>query len=130
MMSCQGAIRCKDDVAAIEGIRRFIPFGNAQADIGPGCLGRSGYILQVLADDDGLVIIAFPVRPFSIRPAADSKAESQAIGITWDQRLRKNDELCPIPTGFFDLMDDLLQRRLFIEKYRRSLYDSSAQFLF
>ena len=103
MMSCQSAIRCKDDVAAIEGIRRLVPFRNAQADIGPGGLGRSGYILQVLADDDGLVIIAFPVCPFSIRPAADSKSESQAIGITWDQRLGKNDELCPLLAGSFDL---------------------------
>ena len=129
-MGGQCAVRRKDDVAAIQGIRRLVPFGNAQADISPSGLSRSGDVLQVFTDDNGLVIIALPVCPFSIRPAADSKAESQAIGITWDQRLRKDDELCPIPTGFFDLMDDLLQRRLFIEKYRRSLYDSGAQFLF
>lgn len=58
MMSRQRAVRCQDDIAAIQGIRRFIPFGNTQADISPGGFGRSGYVLQILTDDDGLVIIA------------------------------------------------------------------------
>ena len=56
MMSRQRAVRCQDDIATIQGIRRFIPFGNTQADISPGGFGRSGYVLQILTDDDGLVI--------------------------------------------------------------------------
>lgn len=126
MMSRQRAVRCQDDIAAIQGIRRFIPFGNTQADISPGGFGRSGYVLQILTDDDGLVIIALPVGPFGFGTAADGKAEGQAIGIAWDQRFGKDDELCPIPAGLLDLMDDFLQRRLFIEEYRRNLHDSGA----
>lgn len=88
MMSRQRAVQCQDDVAAIQRIRHFIPFG------------------------------------FGLD--ADGKAEGQAIGIAWDQRFGKDDELCPIPAGLLDLMDDFLQRRLFIEEYRRSLHDSGA----
>ena len=103
VMGGQCAVRRKDDVAAIQGIRRFVPFGNAQADISPGGLSRSGDVLQVFTDDDGLVVIALPVGPFRFGPAADGKAKGQAIRITWDQRFGKNDELCPLLAGSFDL---------------------------
>ncbi len=65
-MSRQRAVRRKDDIAAIERVRRLVPFGNAQADISPGGLSRSGDVLQVFTDDNDWAVFGLPSLSFFI----------------------------------------------------------------
>ena len=80
-----------------------------------GFFGSGGNTDRIVRDDDGVVIIDFPVLAAIFITAANGKAEGQPVGIAGDERFRENDELGSVLTGFHDLAHDFVDRSLFVE---------------
>ena len=80
-----------------------------------GFFGSGGDADGIVRDDDGIVIIDFPVLAASFIPAADGEAKGQSVGIAGDERFREDDEFGPVLAGFHDLAHDFIDSRFLVE---------------
>ena len=106
MAGCQPSVRGEEQVGVIQRGSDGVPLADADADPGTGLPSGPPQQLRLRAgDQDGIVVVPFPVLAAAFVPVPHGEAEGHAKRITGNEQLREHDQFRLEPGGFQDQRD-------------------------
>ena len=119
----QPSVGREEQIGVIQRGGDGVPLTDADADPGTGLPGGPAQQLRLRAgDQNGVVVVTFPVLAAALVPMSHGKAKGHAEGITGNEQLREHDQLRLEPGGLQNQGDGLFYAGILSEQNGGCLY--------